>query len=59
MKNPTAVINGKTLGEGESASISLKPDSLTLTVRCIKIDKDSASILIEGEDQPRLLRLPH
>ena len=57
MKNPMAVINGKTVGEGASAKISLKPD--TLNIKCLRIEKDSVSIFIEGEDQPRVLRLSH
>lgn len=57
MKTPVAVINGKTLEEGASAKISLKPS--TLNIKCLKIEKDSVSISIEGEDQPRVLRLSH
>ena len=59
MKSPLAVINGKTLEEGESAKIILKPGTLTLTMRCMKIEKDSAAILIDGEDLPRVLHLSH
>ena len=57
MKTPMAVINGKTVEEGASAKINLKPG--TLNIKCLKIEKDSVSISIEGEDQPRVLRLSH
>ncbi len=50
-----ALINGKTLAEGESATIPVKP--LALTLKCLRIEKDSVLISVEGEDQPRLLRL--
>ena len=50
-----ATVNGKTLAEGESATISLKKDSLK--IKCVQIKQDSALILIDGEDRPRLLRL--
>lgn len=50
-----AVINGRTLSEGESATVSVKPG--TLVVKCLKIEKDSVLIAVEGEDQPRLLRM--
>jgi hypothetical protein len=54
-KRSLAVINGKSLSEGESASVSVKPG--TLTVKCLKIEKDSVLIIVEGEDVPRLLHL--
>jgi len=50
-----AVINGKSLQEGQSAKIILNPR--ILNVRCLKIRKDSVLISIDGEDQPRVLRL--
>jgi len=50
-KSSFCVINGKTLSEGESAKIPLKPRSLV--IRCIKIQKDSVLVIIEGEDLPR------
>jgi hypothetical protein len=50
-----AVINGKTLSEGESATVSVKPG--TLTIKCLKIEKDSVLITVEGEDTPCLLHL--
>ena len=54
-KTPLAVIAGKTLSEGESATISVKPG--TLTIKCLKIEKDSVLITVEGEDTSRLLHL--
>jgi len=54
-KQSLAVINGKTLSEGESASVPFK--SGTLAIKCLKIEKDSVLISLEGEDAPRLLRL--
>ena len=54
-KMPLAVINGKTLSEGESSKISLK--SGTLTIKCLKIQNDYVQIAVEGEDMPRVLRL--
>jgi hypothetical protein len=54
-KVPLAVINGKTLSEGESAAISVKPG--TLRINCLKIEKESVLTTVEGEDAPRLLRL--
>jgi hypothetical protein len=53
-KTSLAVINGKTLSEGESATVSVKPG--TLNIKCLKIEKDSVQIAVEGEDSPRLLR---
>ena len=50
-----AVINGKTLSEGESAVVSVKPG--TLNIKCLKIQKDSVLVTVEGENTPRLLRL--
>jgi hypothetical protein len=54
-RTPLTIINGKTLSEGESATVSLKPG--TLTIKCLKIEKDSVLISVEGEDTPRILRL--
>ena len=54
-KTPLAVINGKTLSEGESATLSAKPG--TLTIKCLKIEKESVLIAVDGEDTPRLLHL--
>jgi hypothetical protein len=49
------VINGKTFSEAESATVSTKDG--TLTVKCLKIEKDSVHIAVEGEGASRLLRL--
>jgi hypothetical protein len=54
-RTPLAAINGKTLSEGESATVSVKPG--TLAIKCLKIDKNSVLIIVEGEDAPRLLHL--
>jgi TPR repeat protein len=51
--NPMAAINGKTLAEGETANIKLKKG--TVNVKCLKINKDSVLILVDGEEEPRLL----
>jgi hypothetical protein len=49
------MINGKTLAEGESATISLK--EATLKIKCIQIKQDAVLISIEGETKPRWLTL--
>jgi len=54
-KTPLAMINGKTLSEGESANITLKTG--TLRMKLLKIEKDYVQIAIEGENAPRLLPL--
>jgi TPR repeat protein len=54
-RKPLAVINGKSLSEGESASISLPPASLK--IKCLKIQKDSVVVEIDGESAPRILHL--
>jgi hypothetical protein len=51
---PLAVINGKTLSEGETVKIFIKPT--TLAIKCLKIEKDYVTVTIEGEDCPRILR---
>jgi TPR repeat protein len=51
--NPLATINGKTLAVGETANIKLKKE--TVKVKCLKINADSILILVDGEDEPRLL----
>jgi hypothetical protein len=53
--NPLAVINGKTLAEGESARLAAKPTAVT--VRCLRISADSVTVAVEGEDAPRVLQL--
>lgn len=54
-KTPLAIINSKTFAEGESGTIPFKP--VPLAVKCLKIDKDSVLIAVDGEDAPRVLRL--
>jgi len=54
-KPPLAIINGKTLGEGESAIISSNGDKLKIT--CLQIKQDSALVSIEGENETEWLRL--
>lgn len=53
--NPMAIINGKTLAEGETATIKFKKG--TVNVKCLKIQADSVLILVDGEDEPRLLHM--
>lgn len=52
---PLAVINGKTVSQGETVSVPVKPG--VLRIKCLKIEKASVLILVEGEDQPRALHL--
>jgi len=49
------IINGKSLSEGESARIPFGPR--TVLIRCLKIEKDSVRVIIEGEDVTRSLHL--
>jgi hypothetical protein len=53
-ENPIACINGKVLAVGESATIPTKPQSCVL--KCLKINKDSVLVILEGETEPRELR---
>lgn len=55
-KTSLAAINGQIFAEGESATIPLKPGKDQLTLKCLKIQKDSVLVLVQGEDSPRLLR---
>jgi hypothetical protein len=50
-----AVINGRTLSEGESARVSVGPANVG--IKCLRIEKDAVSVSVEGEDTPRVLRL--
>jgi hypothetical protein len=50
-----AIINGKTVSEGETATISLKEG--VLKIKCVQIKRDSVLVLIEGESEPRWLTL--
>ncbi len=54
-KTSLAIINHKTLSEGETAKVPIQPG--TLSIRCLKIDQDAVTIAVEGEDSPRCLRL--
>jgi hypothetical protein len=54
-RNRFAIINGKLQSEGESANVPVKPGFLP--IKCLKIQKDSALISVEGENQPQLLLL--
>ena len=54
-KTPLAIINGKTLTEGESVTVKLKEGALKVT--CIQIKQDSVLISIAGENESRWLTL--
>lgn len=54
-KTSLVVINGKTFAEGESARVPVKPGFLN--IKCLAIRKDSAVVLVEGEDTERILGL--
>lgn len=54
-RNSLAIINRRTLAEGESSSFPLNSGSIT--IKCIKIEKDFVLVEIQGEDEPRLLSL--
>lgn len=54
-KSRLAIINGKTLSENESALIQSKNGKVK--IRCLKIDKKSVSVRIEGESEPRVLNI--
>jgi hypothetical protein len=51
-----AVINDKVIAEGDSVRLPIKPTPATL--KCLKIEKGSVLVSIEGEDAPRTLYLP-
>jgi hypothetical protein len=48
-----ASINNKTLAEGETVTIPLRPKPVTL--KCIKIETNSVVVILEGEETPRRL----
>ena len=50
-----ATVNGETLAEGETVSVKIKKEAVN--IKCLKINLDSALILVDGEDEPRLLYL--
>ena len=54
-KTSLAIINGKTLAEGESTTIELKDGPLK--VKCVQIKQDAVLISIEGENEPRWFTL--
>ncbi len=54
-KTPLAVINGKTLAAGESAHVPAKPQSLG--IKCLKIQTNSVTVLVDGEQTTRILQL--
>jgi hypothetical protein len=54
-QKPLAVISGKTLSEGESTTLPLK--SGAVVIKCLKIEKDSVLVALQGEDTPRRLSL--
>lgn len=54
-KVPLAIISGQTVAQGESFKLTAPPGPVTIT--CTSVSKDSASVVVEGEPVPRLLRL--
>ena len=53
-QNPLAIINGKSLAAGETATIPAKPQSCVL--KCLSIEPDSVVVFVDGESGPRTLR---
>jgi hypothetical protein len=51
-KTPLAIISGKTLAEGESGNVTIKGQG-NVAIKCLKIEKDSVTISVEGESAPR------
>jgi type II secretory pathway component PulC len=54
-KVPLAMINGKSLTVGDTATIALGP--ARVQVKLLKIEKDSVVVSVGGEEEPRNLRL--
>ena len=52
---PLAIINGRTLEQGDSVAVPVKEGSARVT--CVKTTRDSVLVTIEGEDEPRVLHL--
>ena len=50
-----AIINGQTLEEGDSVVMPAKDG--TARINCVKITQDSVLVAVEGEGEPRRLRL--
>jgi hypothetical protein len=48
---PTALLNGRIIEPGDSITISNK------TIKCLKIEKDSILVQVEGEERPRSIWL--
>jgi hypothetical protein len=53
--NSSIIIHGNVLRKGEWATIASHP--IKLRVKCISIDHTSATVLVEGENSPRILSL--
>lgn len=51
---PLAVVNRRTLAQGESAAIPL--NGRMIAVKCVEVRHDSVLIEVEGESEPRWLR---
>jgi len=51
-----AIINGKTVAAGKSATI--KVDARAVTIQCLAIKASAATITVEGVEGARELRLP-
>ena len=52
---PFAVIGGKQFAQG--ALISIPNNPMPLLVKCLKLEKDTVTIQVEGEDAPRVLQM--
>ena len=50
-----AIINGQTLEEGDSFTVPARDG--TARINCVKITPESVQIAVEGEGEPRVLRL--
>lgn len=50
-----AIINNSTLMEGDTSPVRVNKQSINVT--CLKISEDTVQIKVEGEDEPRLLRM--
>jgi hypothetical protein len=50
-----AIINGQTFEEGDSAALPVKDG--TARINCVKITRESVLVVIDGEGEPRELRL--
>jgi TPR repeat protein len=50
-----AIINGQTLEKGDSVVMPVKDG--TARVTCVSISEDSVLVAVEGEEEPRVLRL--